>query len=70
MPDMCGYDVINGLNDLEMRPKIGIITGWGEKLKAIDGEGIEVDFTIKKPFVFSELTRKINDVFGGLGLPL
>ncbi len=63
MTDICGYDVIKGSNNLEKRPKIGIITGWGEKLNAIDIESVEVDFITNKPFVFSELTKKINDVF-------
>lgn len=67
MPKISGYDVIKILNKLEKRPKIGIITGLGEKLKPIDQEGIKVDFFIKKPFDFSELTKHINDVIG-LGL--
>jgi CheY-like chemotaxis protein len=64
MPNVYGYDVIKTLNKLEKRPKIGIITGWGEKLKPIDDEDLKVDFIIKKPFDFSELTKHINDVFG------
>ncbi len=63
MPNAYGYDVIRALNKLEKRPKIGIITGWGEKLKPIDDEGFKVDFIIKKPFDFSELTKNINDAF-------
>ena len=64
MPDVFGYDVIKALNNLEKRPKIGIITGWGEKLKPIDDEGLKVDFIIKKPFDLSELARHIS----GLGI--
>ncbi len=37
MPDVFGYDVIRALNELEKRPKVGIITGW-EKLKPLDEE--------------------------------
>ena len=62
MPDVFGYDVINALNNLEKRPKIGIITGWGEKLKPIDGEDFKVDFIIKKPFDLSELSRHISNL--------
>ncbi|MGR3303462.1 MAG: response regulator [Candidatus Scalindua sp.] len=62
MPDVFGYDVIKALNKLEKRPKIGIMTGWGEKLKSIDEEGLKVDFIIKKPFDFSVLTGHINDL--------
>ncbi len=62
MPNVYGYDVIKTLNKLEKRPKIGIITGWGEKLKPLDDEGLKVDFIIKKPFDLSELSRHINDL--------
>jgi hypothetical protein len=41
-----------------------LITGWGDKLKPPKEEGLKVDFIIKKPFDFSELTKNINDVFG------
>ncbi len=63
MPNVYGYDVIKALNKLEKRPKIGIITGWEEKLKHIDDEEFKVDFIIKKPFDFSELTKHINELF-------
>jgi DNA-binding response OmpR family regulator len=62
MPDVFGYDVIRALNELENRPKIGIITGWGEKLKPIDDEEFKVDFVIRKPFHLLALTKHINDV--------
>ena len=67
MPNIYGYDVIRALNELEKRPKIGIITGWGEKLKSIDDEDMKVDFIIKKPFDLSELTKNINEAFKGSG---
>ena len=63
MPIIFGFDVIKVLNDLEKRPKIGIITGWGEKLNPIEDEGIKVDFILKKPFNLSELSKNINDTF-------
>ncbi len=63
MPDVSGYDVIKALNKFDRRPRIGIITGWGKKLKPIE-EGMNVDFVVRKPFDFSELSRKINDVIG------
>jgi CheY-like chemotaxis protein len=61
MPNVFGYDVIEALNKLEKRPKIGIITGWSEKLKPID-DGFKVDFIIKKPFDLTELSENINDM--------
>ncbi len=63
MPEVFGYDVIKALNKLEKRPKIGIITGWGEKLKHMEDENIKVDFILKKPFEFSEVTRHLNSLF-------
>ncbi len=63
MPEAFGYDVIKALNKLERRPKIGIITGWGEKLKSIEDENIKVDFILKKPFDFSEITSHLNSLF-------
>ncbi len=66
MPDVFGYDVIKALNELERRPKIGIITGWSEKLKPIEDETFKVDFILKKPFDFSEITRHINNVFNDI----
>ncbi len=59
MSDISGYDVIEAINKLEKSPKIGIITGLGEKLKPM-GEGMDVDFIVKKPFNFSELREQIN----------
>ncbi|MGR3173183.1 MAG: response regulator [Candidatus Scalindua sp.] len=62
MTKVSGYDVAMFLDTLEKRPKIGIITGWGEKLTPPEEEGLKVDFIIKKPFDLSELTKHINDV--------
>ncbi len=62
MPGVTGYDVIKALHALEGTPKIGIITGWRQKLKLIDGENMKVDFIIKKPFNFLELAKHINDI--------
>ena len=61
MPDISGYDVVEALNKLEKRPKIGIITGCGKKLNSME-ESMEVDFIARKPFNFSELTKQINDL--------
>ena len=62
MPDIFGYDVIKFLNKLKKRPKIGIITGWGGKLKPMDDEEFKVDLIVKKPFDLSELRKHINDM--------
>ena len=52
MPDVYvyGYDVKKAINTLGKGPKIGIMTGWDEKLKPVDHEDYKVDFMIKKPF--------------------
>jgi PAS domain S-box-containing protein len=64
MPNVYGYDVIKAINKLVKMPKIGIVTGWEEELKSIDDENFKVDFIIKKPFKHSELTKRINELFG------
>jgi DNA-binding response OmpR family regulator len=63
MPDVYGYDVVNAVNNLEKRPKVGIITGWSGKLEPVDGKEFKVDFYLKKPFKLSELTKQINIAF-------
>jgi PAS domain S-box-containing protein len=62
MPDLTGHDVIEVMDKLERRPKIGLITGWDEKIETKDTEELKVDFIIKKPFEFSTLTRFVNDI--------
>ncbi|MCP4268085.1 MAG: response regulator [Candidatus Brocadiaceae bacterium] len=66
MPEINGYDVIRAINKIDHRPKIGIITGWNEKLTLIEEEGLTVDFVIRKPFNFSELEKQINGSFGSM----
>ncbi len=61
MPGKTGYDVITALNELETRPKIGIITGWSEKIDSLRKEPFKVDFVIIKPLHLSEIARHIND---------
>lgn len=63
MPDVSGYKVVETLNRLEKRPKIGVMIGWSEKIEGIDKNELNVDFIIKKPFKFSVLVGHINDVF-------
>ena len=62
MPKISGQEVIRALNELSNRPKIGIITGWDNDLKLTENEDLTVDFIIKKPFNFTELTRHLNNI--------
>ena len=64
MPDVNGYEVVRAINKLEIRPKIGIITGWRGGLERFDEEGSKVDFILKKPFKNAELIKHIKGVFG------
>ncbi len=63
MPNIHGYDVIKAINKLGKMTKIGIMTGWDEKLKSIDDEEFKVDFILKKPFKHAELAKHINELF-------
>lgn len=67
MPDVSGYDVAMFLNTLEKRPKIGIITGWGELINTNEREEMKVNFVITKPFDFSELMKQVDDTLGADG---
>ena len=67
MPDVYGYEVIKAINNSDKMPKIGIMTGWDEKLKPIDDEEFKVDFILKKPFKHVELSNHINRLFGADG---
>ena len=62
MPEVTGHDVLKALNELDKRPKVGLITGWDEKLTFDEGE-LKADFVAKKPFKLLELARQIDDVF-------
>ncbi len=64
MPGISGYEVAAVLNSQEKKPKIGMMTGWSEKIKAKEGNGLNVDFIIIKPFELSDLAGHINDAFG------
>jgi CheY-like chemotaxis protein len=61
MPYVSGQYIVKALDTLVKRPKIGLITGWSDKIETINKEDLKVDFIIKKPFDFSELSRHISD---------
>ncbi len=33
MPDMAGHDVVKVIDELDKRPRVGLITGWDEKIE-------------------------------------
>ncbi len=63
MPDVSGYEVIAVLKRLEKRPKIGLMTGWSEDIETKDKNELDVDFILRKPFNFSELSKYMNEAF-------
>ncbi len=63
MPGVTGYDVIKALAELDKVPKIGIVTGYGEKPTSVAINAMNVDFVVQKPFNLLELSNKINDLF-------
>ena len=64
MPNVSGKELVNVLNGLTRKPKIGIITGWNEESQNIVSEDLEVDFILRKPFKHLELITHINVLFG------
>jgi DNA-binding response OmpR family regulator len=61
MPKITGHDVAAFLNVLEKKPKVGIITGRGDLISVKEREDMDIDFVVRKPIDFSELTKQIND---------
>ncbi len=61
MPGVTGYHVAMFLDTLEKRPKIVIITGWGELIDTKEKEEMKVSFVTKKPFDLSELAKQVDD---------
>ncbi|MFQ5687630.1 MAG: response regulator [Candidatus Scalindua sp.] len=61
MPKISGFDVVKSLDVLENRPKVGIITGWGERIDSKEREEMKVSFVIRKPIDFSELMKQVDD---------
>jgi len=49
---------------LDKKPKVGIITAWGETLNKLKHGDLRVDFVINKPIELVELTARINEVLG------
>ena len=63
MPNVTGRDVIKALNELDKKPKIGLISGMSEMFNSVEGGGsLNVDFIVKKPFNLSDISRNINDL--------
>jgi DNA-binding response OmpR family regulator len=62
MPEVSGYDIVKAIRALEKKPKVGLITGWGNPYKTEKEEVLKADFIVKKPINFSELTFCINNV--------
>jgi len=61
-PEVYDYDVIQDLNKLKKRPRIGIITCWSGKIMSIKNGDLDVDFIARKPFDISKLLRQISEV--------
>lgn len=64
MPDVFGYELIKALNELEKRPKVGVIDGWKDEKEITRDEELKVDFIVRKPFELSEIRRNIRNIFG------
>ena len=61
LPGTYGGKVVQALNKLKKRPKIGIITGWSGELMSLEKGDLDVDLVARKPFKLSTLLRQIND---------
>jgi CheY-like chemotaxis protein len=63
MTDVTGRDIVGFLDTLKTRPKVGLITGWHFTIQDAERENLKIDFVVKKPIDFTELSRCINDLF-------
>ncbi len=61
MPKLTGFDVAAFVNVLEKKPKVGIVTGRSDFISVKEREDVNIDFIVKKPVDFSELTKLIDD---------
>ena len=61
-PEVYDYNMIQDLNRLKQRPRIGIITCWSGKILTIKNGDLDVDFIARKPFNLSRLLRQIREV--------
>lgn len=61
LPDMSGHDIVKVIDELDKKPRVGLITGWNERIETKSREKLKVDFIIRKPFDFSKLTSHINE---------
>ncbi len=64
MPGVSGHDVLKVIDELDKKPKVGLITGWDEKVETKSEDVLRVDFIIRKPFDFSKLASHINEILG------
>ncbi len=67
MPEVGGRAVIKAMDALGKRPKVGLITGWCEKLEFPKDKGLRVDFIVKKPVDFPILAQHISRCFADCG---
>jgi len=63
MPDINGKDVVNAINKMKKKTKVGMITGWDYSMEDAEKDGLQVDFIARKPFDLSVLRRNINDLW-------
>ncbi|MEE9584061.1 MAG: response regulator [Candidatus Brocadiales bacterium] len=61
MPGVSGWEVIRELEGLDKKPKVGLVTGWGEVLNSFKDGELPVDFVIEKPIKLVELTACISE---------
>ncbi len=60
MPEVSGWDMIRAVESLDIKPKVGLITGWVDMLESLKNEDMGVDFVVSKPIDFSILSERIK----------
>ncbi len=62
MPDVSGWDVIKVAKSLDIKPKVGLITGWADTIDSLEGDAMGFDFIISKPIKLKILWAQIREI--------
>jgi DNA-binding response OmpR family regulator len=62
MPDLSGWEVAKGIQEMDPELPVILVTGWGTALSAEDVAGAGVAAVVHKPFEIKELLQTTNNV--------
>jgi len=63
MPEVSGWDIMDAIELLEEKPKVGIITGFLNAADSFPEKEIKANFIVNKPFDLEDVLARIQTVF-------